>query len=187
VNHKKFDYINYSNNFDQINYDLPTLIVGWNNVKEQNIESSILNKTIKEDLLYWEFEFDENKHDHVNGLQLFSKLVPFRYFKHYYNYNFIDPIFNSINTIDDLFKLIPNTIDKIYNHNEMVYLLKDENIFGINLDIMDFFSFEKEKILLFLSKKTTKFVVDNKGDIYKKYYQYFKGFEDIKKYIVTLI
>lgn len=187
VNHKKVDYINYHNKLNDIDYNLPTLIVGWNNVKENNINTSILNKTIKDGYLYWEYEFNENKQEHVDGVYLFSKLVPYRYFNNNYNYEFIDPIFNKIKNIDDLNSKMPCFYEKIYYNSNMLYCLFENKIYGIDLNIMDFFNMKKKEILLFFSKKTTTFVNDETSKIFMKYFKFFNGFEYTKKYLITQI
>ena len=101
VNHTKVDYINYHMedtpmNYDDFNILLPTLTVGWNFLKENNTfyDVSILEKEIKKNILYWEFSFNENKAQHVGGVEMFIRNVPYYYFRGQYEYKNIDPIFN---------------------------------------------------------------------------------------------
>lgn len=191
VNHKKVNYINYieNNNINIINNDLPTLIVGWNNVKFNNINNiSILNKTIIPYKLYWEFSFKENKQEHVYGVDLFSKLSLNYFFEKKYNYITIDPIFQNILLVNDIFNYIVGDIKKTYLNNNMLYVLTTKNnIYGLNLNILDFFNIKKEKIILEFSEKSIIFVKDNDNDILNKYLKYFNGFEYTKRYLVIFL
>lgn len=191
VNHKKVNYINYieNNNINIIDNDLPTLIVGWNNVKFNNINNiSILNKTIIPYKLYWEFSFKENKQEHVNGVDLFSKLSLNYFFEKKYNYITIDPIFQNILLTNDIFNYIVGDIKKTYLNNNMLYVLTTKNnIYGLNLNILNFFNIKKEKIILEFSEKSIIFVKDNDNDILNKYLKYFNGFEYTKRYLVIFL
>ena len=81
VNHTKVDYINYyhitSVGLDEeVDYSIPTLFVGWNFLKNSwnntqlspKEDLSILEKKIITNLIYWEFSFNENKQQHILGV-----------------------------------------------------------------------------------------------------------------------
>ncbi|NJO61952.1 MAG: hypothetical protein HC836_28035 [Richelia sp. RM2_1_2] len=109
VNHIKLDYIEYVNHSSDVltkdifrEFDIPTLIVGWSVVKEmiaisedldikENI--TILDKKIVSKSLYWEYNFNENKHFHISGIENFVTAVPEYYFSSRYSYINIDPVF----------------------------------------------------------------------------------------------
>lgn len=210
VDHEKVDYINYiqeSVNFEDLNTDIPTLYVGWFSMKEENpndhlIQSqSILDKKIVSNVLYWEFSFNENKAQHVEGVNYFVNNVPYYYFKPRYNYVNIDPVFFNINDIGDLNNILANEYDAIYNYKgEMLYLLntkragfndpnRQKRIVGIDLNMYEHFDFDIDQLLQTLHKKvaTHQIYNDFDGEIYEKYYKIFPNFDDLKRYLIVLL
>jgi hypothetical protein len=64
---------NIVNNFDEIDNDLPTLIIGWEIVKNQIEGISIIHKKISQ-RLYWTFTTKERKVDYEVDLEKFKEL-----------------------------------------------------------------------------------------------------------------
>lgn len=198
VNHTPVDYINYYNqkiSYKDLNSDLPTLYVGWGDFKESNKDTplvndaSILEKRLISKQLYWEFSFDENKSQHVGGVQLFTNDVPFYYFSSRYEYVNYDPIFFGIQSIEELFALLPPAKnDCVYNYkNEMLYILLDKHIFGIDLKMYEFFQFNVDMIVSNFSEKTSKYVFDEDGSIHQTHYKSLPYFDQLKRYLVVLV
>ena len=144
INHTKEDYINYFNEskvYDDLNKLLPTLYVGWSFMKACNPENplfqnaDILKKKIVTNELYWEFSFRESKPSHVKGVDKFAALVPQFFFTPKYTYINLDPVFFQLKDIQDLMDVLPKKdIIKVYNYkNEMLYILKDNRITGLDL------------------------------------------------------
>ena len=200
VNHIKVDYINYFNqNFSSfksssINKNLPALYVGWSFIKKinninSNIENlSILEKEIIKDKLYWEFSFNENKSQHIIGIDLFVNNVPYYFFLNKYKYNIIDPIFNSIYNINDLLNCLPKNFQSIYNYkNQIIYLLNKNEIFSIDLLMYKYFGFNLKNIIDLLSNKSNYYFLDFEGNEYMKYYKVFPNFDFLKRCMVVLL
>ena len=216
VNHEKVEYINYIQkpiNFRELNTDIPTLYVGWFNMKELNqndllIQNQpILDKKIISNVLYWDFSFKENKGQHVEGVNYFVHNVPYYYFRPRYNYVNIDPVFFGINDLDDLNNILAKQYSAIYNYKgEMVYLLKtgkadepnwnnntrlygDAAIVGIDLNMYEHFEFNIDALLQLLYKKvpTEHIYNDFDGEIYEKHYKTFPDFDDLKRYLIVLL
>lgn len=189
VNHIEKPYINYISNIEDknIDYSMPTLFIGWNNVKQIYDNINILNKEIKKNNLYWEYSFDENKQDHVNGVDLFSNQIPFFYFQERYNYHIIDPIFQKIYNVKDCINQIKLPINKVYIDKNIIYVLSGKDIYGINIDFLDFFDIDKQQIIDHLTFLSDKCVNDFNNTIYKKYANVFYDFPFLKRYIITII
>jgi len=194
VNHNKLEFINYydKNNINNIDYNLPTLIVGWqylkqiNNILSNYNNCSILEKELIKNKLYWEFSFEENKSNHIDGIETYIYNLPYYYFDANYNYILIDPIFKEIKEINQLLKFIPNKIDKIYSYkNEMLYILSNNKIYGIDVKMFNFFNFDIN-ILIELLKKNNKFIYDD-GNIYEKYYQSFYFYVNLMRFLVLFV
>ena len=159
VNHDILDYINYYDNIfdDKINYNLPTLFVGWINLKNSFIDKKfdILNKEIIKNRQYWEFSFNENKASHINGVIDFVEALPKYFFEGGFTYENIDPIFSNIRDLDKLLTLIPETIDLYYNYcDESIFLLSNNNIFGLDLRMFTFFNIKSIDIINAVNTRT---------------------------------
>lgn len=194
-NHTKVDYINYYNSdYDNIDYSLPTLVVGWDFLKKKYGEDfseygiSILDKELIKNEFYWEFSFDEKKSDHISGVDMFVRNVPYYYFRSKYIYTNLDPIFNKITNIDEFKKLLPEGDFTSYQFkDEMIYLLKDIEIFGIDLEMYNFFNIDSYGLLSSLTSKISEVNHDVDGSIYQKYYKTYPNFEELKRYLVVLL
>ena len=133
---------------DLIDETLPTLIIGWKLVKEMYGDNvSILHKKINQ-RTYWTFNKRERKIDFENDLELFKDFciesfgenIPYVYFDILYgkksiNYRILRKLLslkNPITYIDD---------------NGMVYIYSENIIFGIDLNILDFFKGKKDKVI----------------------------------------
>jgi len=149
VNHTKAGYINYFNEpkvYDDLDKSLPTLYVGWSFMKACNPDNdiiqnaNILKKKIITNELYWEFNFNESKASHVKGVDTFAGLVPQFYFTPKFQYINLDPVFFQLKDLQDFMDVVPKEIDLIYQYkNEMIYLLFEDKIWGINLRMYEFF------------------------------------------------
>ena len=144
VNHKQVDYINY---FDcknggiadiNVDTDLLILFVGWNHWKSSLSEHSdkpisILEKEIIPNSKYWEFSFNEQKSQHISGIDMFVRNAPIYYFESNYEYVLIDPVkeklFSAFNIIN-WYKSKTGDIktDCIYTYkDDMTYILCEEH------------------------------------------------------------
>jgi len=197
VNHTKVDYINYYNQqiiYDDLDKSLPTLYVGWSFMKQCNpnneiIQSAnILKKKIITNELYWEFSFEENKSSHVNGIEKFVNLVPQLYFTPKYQYVNLDPLFFQIADIEDLVTITPKEIDSIYLFkDDFLYLLKENKIWGINLQLYRYFLFDIGIIKNSFIEKSKKVFDDKDGELYITQFKIFPTFEQLKRYMVVIL
>ena len=200
VNHVKSDYINYFNepkSYDDLDKSLPTLYVGWSFMKSCNKDNNIiqnadiLKKKIITNELYWEFSFLESKSSHVKGVNTFAGLAPQFYFKPKYTYTNLDPVFFQLKDVDDLMDVVPKEINSIYQYkNEMIYLLFENNIWGINLNMFKFFKFDVNDIMHRVGdrlKINHEYTNDFEGEVYQSKYKIFPNFEHLKRFVVTLL
>jgi len=198
VNHTKADYINYFNGpmeYHSFDSNLPTLYVGWEFMKTCNPKNpiiagaEILEKKIITNELYWEFDFKENKSEHINGVSAFVEAVPDYYFSPKYSYINLDPVGFQLRDMQDLMDVLPKNIDGFYNYrNDMVYILKGNKITGINLKMYEFFQFDIPELLRYLKERTLFLISDDtEGEIYQSYYKIFPKFELLKRYLVTIL
>jgi len=197
INHTKVEYINYYNEaigYDKLDKSLPTLYVGWSFMKACNPNdeiiqnANILHKKIIGNELYWECSFQESKSSHIKGVESFISFIPQFYFSPQYTYTNLDPVFFQLRDIDDLMDVVPKKIDASYNFkNEMVYLLLDNKIWGINLKMYEFFKFSTEEIISRLMQRTTDSTYDSDGTHHQKYYKILPNFAHLKRYLVVIL
>jgi len=200
VNHTESDYINYINEpkkYDEVNKSLPTLYVGWNFMKTCNPDNDviqnadILKKRIVTNELYWEFDFKESKASHVKGVDKFVNHVPEFYFSPKYSYINLDPVFFQIKDVDDLMDVLPKEFLKIYQYrDEMLYILSDNKITGVNLKMYEFFQFDVDNMIRRLTERLMiedTYFTDPDGETYQSYYKIFPDFERLKRYLVVIL
>lgn len=197
VNHTRVEYVNYINEaieYDKLDKTLPTLYVGWSFMKSCNPNNSIINnadilkKKIITDTLYWECSFEESKPSHVKGVDTFVSLAPQFYFTPKYKYTNLDPVFFQIKDIQDLLDVLPKKMEIKYNlKNEMLYILNEDKIWGINLKMYEFFKFNIQELLSAINERCEKSIDDLDGTIYQSYYKIFPNFTHLKRYLVTIL
>ena len=197
INHTKVEYVNYINEateYDKLDKTLPTLYVGWSFMKQCNPNNeiiqntNILSKKIITNELYWECSFMEGKASHVNGVDSFVKIAPSFYFKPKYAYVNLDPVFFQLRDVDDLMDVVPKRIDASYNYkNEMLYLLTDNKIVGINLLSYNYFKFDIQAITERIAERTETGLVDEEGISYQQYYKILPDFQQLKRYLIVVL
>ena len=197
VNHVKLEYINYFNEpieYNKLDKELPTLYVGWSFMKACNPlneiiqNANILHKRIITNELYWECSFEESKGSHIKGTESFVNSLPQFYFSSKYSYINLDPVFFQLRDIEDLMDVVPKKIEFIYNYkNEVLYLLFENIIWGINLDTFNYFRFNVDNILNRISERTKIIFIDPKGEQYQSYYKIFPNFIHLKRYLIILL
>lgn len=198
INHTPVEFVNYFNKpiaYDNLNKTLPTLYVGWSFMKASNPgneiiqNADILKKKIITNELYWECSFEESKSSHVKGVETFVSLAPQFYFTPKYQYINLDPVFFQIVYIEDLMAVLPKERDVVYNFkNEMLYVLGDNKIWGINLKMYEFFKFDVANIIeMFQNGHTAQYLNDMTGDMYLNQYKKFPNFSLLKRYMPVIM
>lgn len=195
--HEKSDNIEYINVKD-MSYRLtlrecPVLVIGWSLIKKINENQhniDVLEKTVVSGRLFWEFSFEENKSAYVNGIDGFVKSAPVIYFKNYYKYCPIDPVFNNLITVEDFIGSIPERVDFVYNYkNEFIYLKSDTLIFGYDLRMFNFFEYENDFLITTFVNLVDpeNYFIDIEGLIYKKIFIEYIGSVCLKKYMCIFL
>jgi hypothetical protein len=138
---------NIVNNFDEIDNDLPTLIIGWERVKNQVDGISIIHKKINH-RLYWTFTTKERKVDYEVDLEKFKELC-FNQFGDNIPYVYLDLIHGkqkiNIKIVKKILSLKKPVI--YFSGKGMVYIYDENIIFGVDLSIIEYTNLNKEKII----------------------------------------
>jgi hypothetical protein len=153
---------------DLINNDLPILIIGWDLVKEMyGNKVSILHKSINLKT-YWTFNSKERKADFETDIESFKEFC-YNSFGDNIPYVYLDILYGKKNVNKKIIKKIL-TLVKPYvyvSDNNMVYIFGDNIIFGIDLNILDYFDGKKEKTLRVINNLNSAVLIDS--EIFNKY------------------
>jgi hypothetical protein len=187
--HNKLDYIEYikiSNHDDIILTNKPTLIIGWNIVKEKFNNINILNKNIN-NLYYWTFSIKEKNKDYIFDINKFVTSDILNIFK-FYEYRILSPVFNTeLTTIDKYISFFEDCeLNSIFVSKDLqLSVLCNNEIYRINLKELKYFNIESKELLKFLREKYKNFIYDRTGNVQKGYIEYFKGIDEniVTKYI----
>lgn len=152
--------------------ELPTLIVGWDTVKKNFGDVSILSKIIYPPTkdgwggCYWTFSRKEKRGIYESNLKEFKERCYVDLVKNLKTYN-IDPIIYKINDTDELCNRILKLADGVgyLFQDRIVYIYKDTHIFMIDLELMEFIGFDKDQIVKTLTDNLNVF-----GDDFEEKY-----------------
>jgi hypothetical protein len=132
---------------------LPTLIVGWEVVKEHYSGVNILSKMVyppKDGFggLYWTFSKQEKRGIYELNLKEFKERCYIDLVKGITTYN-IDPIIYKIHDTEQLCTRLVNLASGTgYLFQEStIYIYKDNNIYMIDLELIDFIDFDRELVI----------------------------------------
>ena len=104
-----------------------------------------------------------------------------------YRYISIDPIFNNVEHVDKIFTKF-TTPEHVYNYkNEMLYVLISQYIYGIDLNMYEYFNMDISQIKSKIIEISDNYIDDPEGSIYLENYKSYPNFEDLKRYLVVLL
>jgi len=188
--HNKLDYIEYINvnSIDNIKFqNKPTLIIGWNLVKNQINTNNVLNREINE-LYSWTFSFNEKKTEYINDLNDFLYIKILKIFD-IYNYKILSPVFyENLRTKNDYINYLNNIdITNIFlDKNLNINILSLNNIYRIDLNELKYFNIDPKYILFFLKRKFNNIIYDKNNEMITQYTNFFKTIDTpiVSKYMV---
>ncbi|HYF98633.1 MAG TPA: hypothetical protein VD815_00930 [Candidatus Saccharimonadales bacterium] len=196
INHEKVDYVNYVEFTDGdivamksklLPAPCPIFIVGYALAKKLNFEVDILNKEIRPNTILWEFSYEENRAEHIEGVfdVISRRILDIRYAN--FPYELIDPIFNNIREDHQVFELV-KPVEYGYFYKDMGYLYNSAKqiIYGVDLTAYEFFGFNKGRIVgSIITQSPCK--LDPEGDIFVEYKLTFPFVNNLKRYLVLLL
>lgn len=162
---------------------LPTLLIGWDYVKEHFSHYDIINRTLS-DNLYWTFKKTEKRVLHEEDIYNFVERVYKNLVKDI-NYVFIDPILFEKRKIKKILRKI-NSIKSVvsYKYDNMIYMYGENIIFGVDLSLLDFIGLSKDKIEKKIEKLSNIFLRNE--DIFIEYKKRIENLDNQVKFIPYL-
>jgi hypothetical protein len=167
------DDFNVVKSLDDIIQGLPTLIIGWEYIKNNYPNYSIIDRKLDNNL-FWTFKKTENRELHDEDIYNFSLNVYKNLIKNV-KYYFLDFISLKKSNVKKFLYIFYNNKSITYRHQQLIknidmaYIYMDNVIYGIDLNLLEYIGFNKNKILDRISKNTKVFLEQNNIFIeYKK-------------------
>ena len=150
-----------SNKLEDTDTNLPTLVIGWKNIKEiMGDKVSILHKQIN-NRLFWTFSPKERKAEYETDLDFYMTYC-YNYFGENIPYVYLDLIMGkkliNYRIIRKILSLKKSTT--FISDNNMVYIYGDNIIFGIDLNVVSLFEGKYDKIVNKLKNLENNTLVD---------------------------
>jgi hypothetical protein len=167
ISETTIDLKNFENlkSLDNINDDLPKLIVGREYSKKLNIKTSLLNKVINKNT-FWTFSQDEKKSEYKDDIESFKNLCYQTFMKSIPYFN-LDPFsLNYTQTKRLILKVKELKNGLIYDEGKMCYIYFNKVIFGIHWETFEYIGLSREKIIKYL--KTNNFIILPKNEIFNE-------------------
>tara|TARA_R110002126_G_scaffold43556_4_gene125047 strand:- start:193 stop:792 length:600 start_codon:yes stop_codon:yes gene_type:complete len=169
-----------SKSINDLNIEIPTLVIGIDNIEKLNIKFSYIDRKINE-TLFWTFSKKEKRTLFEEDLFYFLEYC-YNNIKKSKEYVFIDLITNDKSYLIKTFDTINNSSNIVsYLHDDMLYILINDNILGFNTNQLKFMKKNINKFLTNIRKWSTIFLT--KDEIYLKYKNKLNMFNDEVKYI----
>lgn len=153
--------INKCKSYNDIDTSVPTLIIGWNNVKSIFPNVSILDKEINSNV-FWTFGRTERRVDYERDINSFY-LYCIKNISSHIKYKFFNVTTTTYSKCKRLINFISNNILKtIYIHDDSsIFILFENNVIGISLNDIDYLNIKKEKVLNIINKNSNNRVIEN--------------------------
>lgn len=180
---EKENLFNFVSSMDEIDENLPTLIVGWKFMKQFYPEQDILEKKIDEKVS-WTYSRTEKRSDFEVDVEKFITFAHKDLVSNVF-YVFIDPIQYKLGKIKKILRKIKSS-EKIisYHHGNMVYICVDNIVFGVDLLLLEFLEISTPKFLRKIESDSHVFLTEE--EILIEYKDYVQRLGDQFKYIPYL-
>lgn len=140
------EYINITNTLGEVDLQIPTLIIGWENVKRFFPQADILNKRITE-TVSWTYSNREKRQEYEPDLNKFIRDL-FINLGSTVKYTFFNILTSKLKRIKDFIKYIQSDLPKvIYLTNKNVYIYNGEQITGFSISDLEYYGIKKEKVI----------------------------------------
>ena len=160
------NFINICNNKDEINFEIPTLIVGIDNANSIKEVFSVgrldyINRKMKENV-FWTFSTMEKRSENERDVENFKKYI-IKTLKNRVDYRFLNILTFSMSRMKTFLKYLLNGTDRCYYVTEkMLYISFDDNVWGVSLDDCEYIGVKKEKIINKIKKVTDNIILDKR-------------------------
>lgn len=154
-------FFHITSNFEEIDKTLPTLIIGWGEVKKLFPEQNILKNEIEENL-YWTFSKREKRYKYEQDLENFIKKVTDN-INNKINYHFFNYLLANTNKRVSFINYINKGFCSIYYNSRFLYIycIKDEITLGISLKDLNYIGINSKDFINSLLNQNNNIICDN--------------------------
>jgi hypothetical protein len=169
-------FFNITSDFNNINKNIPTLIIGWEETKKLFPNQNILDNKINEHI-YWTFSKREKRHKYESDMNSFLEEV-LSFFNKSVNYHFFNYILSTEDKKNNFIKYINKGNCSIYKNSRFLYIynsidkitlgisLKDLYYIGVNIkEFIEKLNVNKNNLICeninFLDEESFFFIKDN--------------------------
>lgn len=158
-------FIKVSSSLDEVNLNLPTLIIGWENVKNMFPEQDILNEKIN-DKISWTFSKRERRYRYEKDLDNFVNKVVSE-LNEKITYSFFNYILASDERKLNFIQFINEGDCSIYHNSRFIYIYnsKHDLIIGISIKDLNYIGIDIDDFINMLNKNDKNIVVNNLNNI----------------------
>lgn len=140
---------NHLKTIDELNNDIPTIIIGWEYTKQlvgDKYKLSILEKKIT-DNLFWTFEKTEKRIDYEQDISNFIK-YSLKQKDSNIKYQYINVLISKYKIIKKILKLLNSNFHLyIYiKNNSFIYILHNNTVYGLDFNMIDYLGIDRKKI-----------------------------------------
>lgn len=145
------EYINVAKDITEVDLRLPTLIIGWDNVKNIYPNANILDKKISENI-FWTYSNREKRQEYEPDLAKFVKNV-FDNLENNVKYIFFNVLTSRLKKIKGLITYVNSPFKKIiYVTEKNIYVYDYKLVIGISLSDLEYYGLNRDRILKYLTK-----------------------------------
>lgn len=174
------DRFNVLKSIEDINPELPTLIVGINNAKMYSDNISYLDRRIN-DKTFWTFTRAEKRDLFEEDLFYFIEFAYNQLIKEI-RFDFVDLILYDSTKINSVFKNIESSEESItFHHKNMMYTYANNEIYGFDLRQVEYIGKSRAKFIDVIKNLSNVFLQDEK--ILIEYKKELSVFGDEIKYV----
>lgn len=161
-------FFNLTDDLNLIDSSIPTLIVGWDEMKKNFPEQNILNKKITENIT-WTFSKRERRYQYENDIQKFI-INTIDNVNDKCNYHFFNYIIASNERKGNFLNYIKeNTCSVYYNSNFIyIYIIKDSITIGISLKDLSYIGINVNDFISSINLNKNNIICNNINDIGNK-------------------
>lgn len=154
-------FFNISSSLEDVDVSIPTLIIGWKEVKEYFPEQDILNNKIC-DNIYWTFSKREKRHRFENDINNFIEIVN-DFIEKNVNYRFFNYVLSNQTKRDNFISYINKGHHSIYYNSRFIYIydISTSTTFGVSLKDLNFIGIKTKCFIDKLNVNNNNIITDN--------------------------
>lgn len=155
------NFFNVTTNFDEVDKNIPTLIIGWSEVKKLFPNQDILTSDIN-DSISWTFSKREKRYKYENDLENFINKV-ISNINEVVNYKFYNFIVSNETKRNSFINYVNHGYCSIYHNSRFLYVYNciDKITIGISLADISYIGMNTTLFIKSLNKNDNNIICDN--------------------------